>query len=66
MKPFPRFTPAPTAAPSGVDGASHDPYLPHPRRLHGWSQLPNRVHLGRGFRLKGRITHTNQPRPHSG
>lgn len=66
MKPFPRFTPTParTEPPAGAASDVHDPYLQHRPRKHGWSQLPDRVHLGRGFRLKGRITHHNVHREH--
>ena len=64
MKPMPRFTPDPS--PNGTGNGSHvahDPYLPHRPRKHGWSHLPDRVHLGRGFRLKGRVTGTGRHDP---
>jgi hypothetical protein len=63
MKPTPRFTPDASPDAREVHGA-HDPYLPPAQRKHGWSRLPNRVHLGRGFRLRGRITGTH--RHHAG
>jgi hypothetical protein len=69
VKHVPRFTPAPakTQAEAGGDPHhDHDPYLQHRPRKHGWSQLPDRVHLGRGFHLKGRITHRNAPRARGG
>jgi hypothetical protein len=65
VKPLPRITPSPAAqaAQGGIHDV-HDPYLKHQPRKHQWTQLPDRVHLGRGFRLRGRITHTNAPRHH--
>jgi hypothetical protein len=55
MKPRPRFTPEPSSMTGGGPGQTHDPYVPPRLHKHGWSHLPDRVHLGRGFRLKGRI-----------
>lgn len=62
MKPFPRFTPAAATSATGDAHDAHDPYLGHRPRKHGWSQLPARVHLRRGYRLKGRITPGALPR----
>jgi hypothetical protein len=55
MKPRPRFTPEAAGAPEGGGPEGHDPYVPGRLHKHGWSHLPDRVHLRRGYRLKGRI-----------